>query len=137
MTTGKILLNDKVWVGHVEVAASTLDRMRGLLGRRELPVGHGLLIEACGSVHTVGMRFPIDVIFLDRTWRVRRVCRQVCPGRLMVWGGWFGLRALEVGAGWLDLTGVEQGTRVTWLGTCRTSPVGQREANRRISNKES
>ena len=106
MKTGQILLNGTVWVQHVEVAATTLQRMRGLLGRRVLPIGHGLLIEACGSVHTVGMRFPIDVIFLDRAWKVRRICRHVSSGRWIVWGGWSGLRALEVACGWLDLDNV-------------------------------
>jgi uncharacterized membrane protein (UPF0127 family) len=89
--------------------------MRGLLGRDDLPVGHGLLIEACGSVHTVGMRFVLDVVFLDAAWCVRRVCRQVPPGRWLVWGGWCGLRALEVRAGWLDLSSVRPGTRLEWV----------------------
>jgi len=114
MKFGQIYRNGRVWVARVEVAATHLQRMRGLLGRRELPVGHGLLIESCGSIHTLGMRFPIDVIFLDQAWQVRRICRMVQPGRLMVWGGWHGLRALEVAAGWLDFTGVDQGTPTKW-----------------------
>ena len=114
MKVGQILRNGKVWVQHVEVASSLLARMRGLIGRRELPAGHGLLIEACGSIHTIGMRFPIDVVFLDCDWHVRRVCRHVPPGRLMVWCGWFGLRALEVSSGWLPLDGVVAGMKVEW-----------------------
>jgi len=114
MKNGQILREGVVWVARVDVAATTFQRMRGLLGRSELPVGHGLLIEACGSVHTVGMRFSIDVIFLTRAWQVRRVCRNVRPGRIMAWGGWFGLRALEVASGWLDVSGVEEGTQVEW-----------------------
>ena len=127
MTTGQILIADQVRVECVHVASSMSARMRGLLGRRDLPVGHGLLIEACGSVHTVGMRFPIDVIFFDRAWQVRRVCRCVRPGRLMVWGGWRGLRALEVAAGWLDLDGVEQGTQVEWRESRNQSAVNSNE----------
>ncbi len=114
MTTWQILHNSKVWVQHVEVASSMFARMRGLIGRRELPAGHGLLIENCGSIHTIGMRFPIDVVFLDRDWRVRRICRHVPPGRLMVWCGWLGLRALEVASGWLPLDGVEVGAKMEW-----------------------
>ena len=114
MTAGQILLNGQVWVERVEVASCMFDRMRGLLGRRVLPIGHGMLIEACGSVHTVGMRFPIDVIFLDRAWQVRRVCRHVSSGRWLVWGGWCGLQALEVAGGWLDLDSVRPGTQVEW-----------------------
>ena len=114
VNTGQIQRNGKPWVGHVEVATSMVERMRGLLGRHDLPVGQGLLIEACGAVHTVGMHFPIDVIFLDRAWQVRRVFRNVRPGRLMVWGGWYGLCALEVSSGWLDLSDVTPGTPLEW-----------------------
>lgn len=116
MKTGQVLLNGHVWVKHVAVAESTFERMRGLLGTRELRAGHGLLIEACGSVHTVGMRYAIDVIFLDRAWQVRRVCRHVRPGWPMVWGGWSGLCALEVQSGWLPLHDVTRGTKVEWRG---------------------
>ena len=114
MHTGQILHNGTIWVARVEVAASMFARMRGLIGRTSLPAGHGMLIEACGSVHTVGMRFPIDVVFLDQTWQVCRVVRQVPPGRLVVWCGWYGLRALEVASGWLDLAGVAPGTQLSW-----------------------
>ena len=116
MTTGQILLKGQVWVEHVEVASGMFDRMRGLLGRCVLPIGHGLLIKACGSVHTVGMQFPIDVIFIDRAWQVCRVCRHVSSGRWIVWGGWCGLQALEVACGWLDLDSVRPGTQVEWKG---------------------
>ena len=115
MRTGQIILNGKVWVPHVEVASAMFERMRGLLGRRVLPIGHGMLIEQCGSVHTVGMRFPIDVIFFDRAWQVQRVCRHVSPGRLVIWCGWNGLQALEVACGWLDLESVRPGVQVEWV----------------------
>jgi uncharacterized membrane protein (UPF0127 family) len=114
MNCGQLLCGGRIWVRHVEVASTRWQRMRGLLGRRVLPAGHGLLLEACGAVHTVGMRFPIDVIFFDRTWQVRRVCRHVPPGRWMVWGGWRGLQALEVACGWLDLDDIRPGVPVEW-----------------------
>lgn len=62
-------------------ARGTRARMRGLAGLEVLPSGHALRIPRCGSVHTVGMRFPIDVIFLDREDRVVRVARAVPPRR--------------------------------------------------------
>ena len=46
--------------------------MRGLLGRASLPAGEGILLRPAGSVHTFFMRFPIDVVFLDRDEVVRR-----------------------------------------------------------------
>jgi uncharacterized membrane protein (UPF0127 family) len=48
----------------VHVAAKFRHRLIGLAGLRELQGVHGLLIPACGCVHTVGMRFPIDVVFV-------------------------------------------------------------------------
>jgi uncharacterized protein len=79
------------------VADSFLTRLRGLLGRRELPPDEGLLINPCSSVHTWFMRFPIDVVFLDRDLRVVRVAADVRPFRLR-WGR--GARqVLELAAG--------------------------------------
>ena len=55
--------------------------MRGLLGRRGLPPGEGLLLRPASSVHTAFMRFPIDVVFLDRDLTVLKVARGVVPWR--------------------------------------------------------
>ena len=52
------------------VAATPLARMRGLLGRRSLPSGQGILLRPAASVHTFFMRFSIDVVFLDDDLRV-------------------------------------------------------------------
>jgi uncharacterized protein len=59
------------------VAATPWARMRGLLGRDELPRGEGILLRPAGSVHTFFMRFPIDVVFLDRENRVVDVEREL------------------------------------------------------------
>jgi uncharacterized protein len=51
---------------HLLVAARPLRRMRGLLGRRTLPHGEGILLRPAASIHTFFMRFSIDAVFLDR-----------------------------------------------------------------------
>jgi uncharacterized protein len=51
---------------HLLVAARPLQRMRGLLGRRSLSAGEGILLCPAGSIHMFFMRFSIDAIFLDR-----------------------------------------------------------------------
>ncbi len=89
-------------IGSLWIARSRRERLRGLLGRDGLEAGRLLLLERCGAVHTVGMRFPIDVLFLDRDWRVVGLRRALSPGRL-AWGGWRAVRTLEAAAGWLDL----------------------------------
>lgn len=111
---GQLCLDGRVWVARVTPATRLFDRMRGLLGRRSLPPGEGLLIVSCGSIHTVGMRFAIDALFLDRLWRVCRVCRNLRPGLPMVWGGWRAVYALEVSAGWVDWGAIPPSARFEW-----------------------
>ena len=65
---------------NVDRADTFLQRARGLGGRRHLPPGEALLIPRCRSVHTVTMRFALDLIWLDSAGRVVRVDRAV--GRL-------------------------------------------------------
>ena len=55
----------RVVAESVVVADSTGRRLRGLLGKKELPSGHGVLLRPAWSIHTAFMRFPIDVVFLD------------------------------------------------------------------------
>jgi uncharacterized protein len=64
------------------VADGPLTRMRGLLGRSELRAGEGMLLKPAGSVHTFFMRFPIDVVFIDREGHVTRVIGALRPWRV-------------------------------------------------------
>jgi uncharacterized protein len=73
--------NGTVVCERCAVARRPLARMRGLLGRRGLDEGEGLLLQPAGSVHTFFMRFPIDVVFLDGERRVLRVVSDVRPWR--------------------------------------------------------
>ena len=114
MQKGRLLHNGAAWVKHAERAVSAWERMRGLLGCSGLGPGAALLIERCGAVHTVGMRFALDLVFLDRSWRVTRVVRNVRPGRPMVWGGWRAERVVEAEAGCVDLTGLQPGKELVW-----------------------
>ena len=77
------------------------ERMRGLLGRKELPRGVAMSFEPCRLLHTIGMRFPIDIAFLDRDGRVVRTFENVKPGRAWIWGGLRARRAIEAQTGWL------------------------------------
>ena len=77
------------------------ERMRGLLGRDGLPRGVAMSFAPCSLLHTIGMRFALDIVFLDRCGRVVRAFAGVRPGRLFVWGGLRAHRAVEAQAGWL------------------------------------
>jgi uncharacterized membrane protein (UPF0127 family) len=92
------------------LAESIPSRVKGLLGRTELPAGEGLLLRPASSIHTFFMRFPIDVVFLDR----HLVVRKIAPG-LRPWRGAFGLgshAALELAAGECERRGLVRGDQL-------------------------
>ena len=93
---------------EVRIAKTHWSRFLGLMGRRRLGEGEGLLLIPGGSIHTLFMRFPIDAIFLDRDWKVRKVAANVRPYRLAFGGRGVG-SVLEVPAGTAAAIGIEQG----------------------------
>ena len=70
---------------HVRIADSVLTRFRGLLGTSTLAAGHGLLIRPCQNVHSVFMRYPIDVVFIDGEGRVARTVANFAQNRVSPW----------------------------------------------------
>jgi uncharacterized membrane protein (UPF0127 family) len=79
-----------------------------LLGRRELPAGEGLIIRPCNSVHCFFMAFPIDVIYVDRDYRIVRLAPDLRPNRV----GPLVMRArdvIELPAGVIAATGAQVG----------------------------
>ena len=75
---------------------------RGVLGRRALPPGAGLWLPGVASVHTLLVRFPLDLLFLDGDFRAVRVERGVPPGRWLLRAAG-AAHTLELGAGTLAL----------------------------------
>jgi hypothetical protein len=80
-----------------EVPKSSFGRMRGLLGRSGLEPGGGMLIDAAPSVHMFFMRFPLDVVFLDRNRKVVGVRQGLRPWRVA--GARHAVAALELPVG--------------------------------------
>lgn len=70
---------------YVERADNFWLRLRGLLGRQDLPSGEGLLLTHCSSVHTFGMAFSIDVLHLDGEGRVHAIIPSMKPWRAGPW----------------------------------------------------
>jgi uncharacterized protein len=64
------------------VARSFRERRRGLAKMTPLPAGYGLRILKCNSIHTIGMRFALDLVWLGRDGRVLRVDHDVGPWRM-------------------------------------------------------
>jgi uncharacterized protein len=93
-----------------ELANRPLSRMRGLMGRRGLPAGEGLLISPAPAIHTAFMRFPIDALFVDRELRVLEVVERLRPWRIASKRGAHAV--LELPAGECARRGVQSGDRL-------------------------
>jgi uncharacterized protein len=72
----------RVVVARLRVAKNALQRAIGLLGCPGLADDEAFLLSPCGGVHTWGMRFPIDLLFLDREGRALHVAANVKPWRI-------------------------------------------------------
>src|SRR5918912_774900 len=81
-------------------ARTFTSRLLGLAFLRELPAGHALFIPSCNTVHTLGMRFAIDVAFLDEHGRPLRIERAVRPCRVLFRAGAFAV--IEARAGEIE-----------------------------------
>lgn len=106
--------SERCLVPRARRTASAWERLRGLLGRPPLARGEGLLIEPCPSIHTVGMGYPIDIAFLDRTLRVVHRVSSLPPWRFA--GCARAYAALELSAGALDAAGIAVGDQLEWRG---------------------
>lgn len=85
-------------LANVRIASTFCSRLVGLLARHSLAPAEGLLLVPGGNVHTLGMRFPIDIVFVDAHFVVLKVATAVRPYRHVsaprgTWG------ALELRAG--------------------------------------
>jgi len=99
---------DTVLGDRVGVADRWWLRLRGLLGRRELARGEGLLLRPCRAVHMSGVAFALDVGFLDRGGRVVAIYPGLAPGRRTRWHR-DAREALELPAGTFAATGTAEG----------------------------
>jgi uncharacterized membrane protein (UPF0127 family) len=101
---------DAVICERCQVAETAPARLRGLLGRRELRPGEGMLLRPSSSIHTAFMRFPIDAVFLDAELRVLKVHSDLAPWRAA--GARRARAVLELAAGEATRRGVVPGERL-------------------------
>ena len=92
------------------LAETALTRMKGLLGRRELPNEEGILLKPASSVHMAFMRFAIDAVFLDRDMRVIKIAADLKPWRAA--GARGSKSVLEIAAGEAERRGLSVGDRL-------------------------
>jgi uncharacterized membrane protein (UPF0127 family) len=94
----------------LELADTGAKRNKGLLGREGLAAGEGLWIVPCESVHTFFMQFAIDLVYLDRNHRVKKVRRAVGPWRVSACLSAHSI--LELPAGTIEASGTERGDQL-------------------------
>ena len=109
LETGEAVIADSI-----EKATGFIDRLRGLMYVKHLPKGHAILLEPCNSIHTFGMRFAIDVLFLDASSRILKAVRSLTPGKIA--GPIAGACAvLEANAGSLPINVALEGKRLRFI----------------------
>jgi hypothetical protein len=107
------LARHRVLGGRIGVADRWWLRLRGLAGRAGLEPGEGLLLRPCRAVHMIGMKFPLDVAFLDKGNLVVARYPRLSPGARTRWHR-TALAVLELPAGTLDETGTMEGDLVEY-----------------------
>jgi len=76
--------DQKLILEDVMLTTNPFERMRGLLGHPPLNPDQGLLLRPCSSIHTIGMSFPIDIVFINQHWRIQKLFSNLGKFRL-VW----------------------------------------------------
>ena len=95
-----------------EVADTASKRRTGLLKHTGLEPGQGMWIVPCEAVHSFGMKFTIDVIYVDRKKRVRKTRQRMGPRRLS--GCLLAHSVLELPAGTIESTGTQAGDQLSF-----------------------
>jgi uncharacterized membrane protein (UPF0127 family) len=91
----------KTLIPKLEVASTLWARTKGLLGRASLPEDQGLWIHRCNSIHTFFMKFPIDLVFVDRKMVVKKTISKVKPNRIVFPVLW-ATSVIELSPGFLE-----------------------------------
>lgn len=95
----------------IEVADNFLTRFMGLMGRKVLPNGHGLLISPCNSVHMCFMRFAIDIVYIDENYNVLKAVKNLKPwvGMSICWKAW---GVIELPTGSIEQYNISSGDKI-------------------------
>jgi len=103
---------DTLLADRAAIADSSKTRKVGLLKHKSLEPGDGLWIAPCEAVHTIGMKFPIDVLFLDRKLRVVKVRREMPQWRIA--GSFRAHSVLELPSGTAQATSTAPGDQLAF-----------------------
>jgi len=99
-------------LSHVMKTSSVVERMQGLLCRAPLKEHEGFLIQPCSSIHTIGMRYDIDVIFLNKDLQIKKITCNIKPWRFAMSVG--AAMVLELMAGNAERLGLVENMELQW-----------------------
>lgn len=102
---------NQIIAANVIEARRLTERLIGLMGEKKWPGQNALWIHRCNSIHTCFMRFPIDVVFVDRHLKVQAVIRNIQPWRF-IWPIWRANSVFEMAAGSLKEQSVSVGDQL-------------------------
>ncbi len=74
--------NEKIVGINIVMAQTFFTRLKGLMFHKSLKAGEGLLLRPCNMIHTFGMRFPLDVVFLSEEYEVLEIIENIKPNKM-------------------------------------------------------
>lgn len=104
------ITRDSLLGSAIARTASAAERRTGLLKHECLEEGSGLWIVPCQAIHMFFMRFPLDVIYIDKKQRVRKTVRNLAPWRISICIAAHSV--IELPAGAIDRTQTERGDQL-------------------------
>ena len=109
----QLKLEAKTIVEQCVLANNFGSRLKGLLGKKNMGKLGALILVPCDMVHTIGMRFTIDVIFVDREGVVLKITKNLKPNRIAprVPTAW---AVIEMAGGMADISGIKPYQVLKW-----------------------
>lgn len=103
----------KIMVTDAALANTFFARLKGLLGTKKLDHGKGLIIRPCNSIHTVGMKYAIDIIFLDNQDKIVKLINDMPSGKFSLCSE--SRYVVELPAGTIEATGTTVGDKISLI----------------------
>jgi uncharacterized membrane protein (UPF0127 family) len=112
MRTIRLMLDNPAGQLEIMVANSFFSRLKGLLGTKSLPADKGLLLCGCNSVHMIGIRYPLDIVYLDQDGVILKLVENLKPWQMSAC--WQAQDVLEVKSGTIRQAGWQVGDCLQW-----------------------
>lgn len=106
--------HNKILATKAQIANTFFTRLKGLLGTKKLDKGKALVIRPCNSIHTIGMNYDIDVLFVDSSDNVIKVINKMPASRFSLCPKSF--YVIELPAGTIEATGTVAGDKISLTG---------------------